>query len=246
MVFCLSNAETFETNLVMSTLAPDIYNNDSRLNQTEAEAAVVKRKSRKQQMPNATTDSVNISTVNDTGAVIDPETMDTSGPASPVLFRFTKPTEKAVPIRTVFDSSPAQCSDIERNRSASHARSIAMPDISMAAAAAMPTPSRIIGSLPTTVESDSISMLDSEDVFVEFCRDTEDVDQPPQGGAPDDDGDVIPMSPPPAELSGRTKRRKLMKVFKRCFESTYDPRKAPGASTVLAYGSDEEEVAMRT
>lgn len=236
VVFCLRNAATFETNLVMSTLAPDIYDN-THLNQSTV-APPVRKATRKQQMPNHTTDSVDISTVNvsshlDTETTMHTEeqsaaTASSASSTPPKLFQFRQPTAKAAAPQ----ASTSHRQTIARNECHSNSsQHVATPKGAHEEQRAMHA-----ASLPTTVETDSL--LNSEDVFVEFGLDSE---APLPAVARNNDDDVIPMSPPLADQSGRTKRRKMMKVFQPCFETTYDPRKAAGAAEVLAYGSDEED-----
>lgn len=260
VVFSLRNSDTFETNLVMSTLAPDHYNETLHNQSTAAAPPPAQRKTRKQQRPNETAASVNISTVNDTyssnshrndDTTMDTTTTDTT--PSPALFQFNRPADRSTRASTIRSDHR---NTLARNLHASGS-SIAVPvavdcdRTQLSAVGRLPSPQqRTVASLPTTVESDSTSLLGSDDVFLEFCEDSEEP-RPLAAGAADkvvpaaavddaDDVDEIPMSPPPAEQSGRTKRRKLMKVFKTCFEATYDPRAAPGASQVLAYESDDD------
>lgn len=244
----------------MSTLASDHYANESHPNISAAAAAApppAQRKTRKQQRPNETADSVNISTVNDTlnsnSHRNDDTAMDTTSDAatpSPALFQFSRPADRPTrPAAPVTDHRIT----LERNRHESGVI-IAVPvpadgddSTQLSAVDRLPSPTRrnrAVASLPTTVESDSTSLLGSDDVFLEFCEDSEEPDHVAAdhaAAAADEEMDEIPMSPPPlAEQSGRTKRRKLMKVFKTCFESTYDPRTAPREGQVLAYESDDE------
>lgn len=251
----------------MSTLASDHYANESHPNISAAAAAApppAQRKPRKQQRPNETADSVNISTVNDTlnsnshHHRNDDTAMDTTTDAatpSPALFQFSRPADR--PTRP---AAPVTDHRITLERSCHEsAGNIAVPvpadgddSTQLSAVDRLPSPtrrSRAVASLPTTVESDSTSLLGSDDVFLEFCEDSEEPDHVAAdhaaadvaAAAADEEMDEIPMSPPPlAEQSGRTKRRKLMKVFKTCFESTYDPRTAPKEGQVLAYESDDE------
>ncbi|XP_063984264.1 cell cycle checkpoint control protein RAD9A isoform X2 [Diachasmimorpha longicaudata] len=61
------------------------------------------------------------------------------------------------------------------------------------------------------------------------------VREPDRGSDDDDDHDTIPPSPPPP-----TKKAKM--IFRKCFESTFDPKMLPGHDTLLANDSDDENI----
>lgn len=233
VVFLLETSQSVSAHLVISTLSPDAVNNcnNTSIHETNRQTKTKETKAPQKRPHKIATNSnkeppirANIPNAGNKTQIM-PHIIDLNDDDddddlfnSPTIFNFNKPkdSDSIVPIdKSIMNLNKTNTSKQKENE-------INVPQSKSPKTQETVCPSNL---RPTLVP---IVPLQSEDIEVIFREESEisnvNIFE-----------DSIPASPENLEKS-----RKIKHIFRRCYEPTFDPRKIPGASQILAENSDTE------